>query len=162
MRLIIESTTIPSPAWIDGSAGPALGRAGRNPADVARKAVRASRGDIRTPASRTEKLEAATSAVAAPAGPRPVEREALSYEDLEQLVREQVEANRGRVRPSPAQAAIDAAASAALEEGEIHLASGLLLLTAHRVAETDPLANRVLMQAAIDAGIRFGPRRLRN
>ena len=155
MRLIIESTGIIT--RIDGV--PVRLWEGRT--ESGRRAEvfvhRVATSDARVQAE----LEAATSEVAAPARSGPVEQ-TLSVEDLEQLVREQVEANRGRVRPSPAQAAIDAAALAALEEGEIHLASGLLLLSSHRIAETHPLANQVLMQAAIDAGIRFGPRHLRN
>lgn len=76
--------------------------------------------------------------------------ETLGPEDLEQLVREAVERNRKARRTSPGQLALDRAVEALAREGEIHLASALLLLSAHRVACTTHVANQMLWQLAID------------
>lgn len=92
-----------------------------------------------------------------PAGPAPEQpdptRHVLSFEDLEALVREQVTRNLAAPGRGRAQAALDRAAHAALIGGEIHLASALLLVSAHRVAGQVHLANQVLFQQAIDLGL---------
>jgi hypothetical protein len=86
----------------------------------------------------------------------------LTFEDLERLIAEQVEVLRKiKDRPTRAQASLDAAAIAAAEEGEVHLASALLLLSAHRVAAVQHLANQALMQLAVDLGINTRVRRCR-
>ena len=94
----------------------------------------------------------------APEQPDPAEY-VLSYEDLEALVAEQVRRLRGLVRPTEAQAAMDRAAIAAYAEGEVHLASALLMLSAHRAAGVPHAANRVLFQSSIDLGLTVRLRR---
>jgi hypothetical protein len=76
----------------------------------------------------------------------------LDADTLRDLVAEQIQDLRGRLdaRTSPTQLAIDRAAIVAWEDGELHVASGLLLLSAFRVAHKEALADQALLQLAID------------
>lgn len=85
----------------------------------------------------------------------------LSYEDLEGLVEEQLATLRGARRRTAGQAALDRAAEALHADGEVHLASAVLLVSAFRVAGVAHLANQMLMQAAVDLQLPVRARRCR-
>src|SRR5262249_53992876 len=73
-----------------------------------------------------------------------------SIEDIARMVRAAVVANRCLARPSPCQAALDAAAEAAVAEARWHVAGAILAISAFEVANRGHLAHQALLQAALD------------
>ena len=78
--------------------------------------------------------------------------ERLYPDDLREMLREAIERNKGTIRGSKTQAAIDRVVEAALEEDEVHPGNALLLITAARVSGLISYFCQVLLQASIDAG----------
>lgn len=75
--------------------------------------------------------------------------ESVSFESIEELVREAIAANRLVTRTAPSQAALDLAIEALQSDGEIYLAAAVLHLMAMRVMGKDGDALQCLMQLAL-------------
>ena len=80
-----------------------------------------------------------------------VELAEIPAEELDALVREAIAANKTIVRTTRSQETIDRCVEVLHEEGELHLAAGLLMLAAARVTGREAMAASVLMQLMIDA-----------
>jgi hypothetical protein len=74
----------------------------------------------------------------------------LEFDDIRRMVARQIEVNRGTRRESPSQEAIDRAVELAYREGEVHLASCLLLVMAARIVGAEARADEALLQLMID------------